>query len=771
MDLVLLTSSPTVRADVLAALDRPVRVFLDTAAATEYLAAAEPAVVLVHGTGAELHKRIDAIRAAAFGTLHGLIGLLDREQLEAPDSLLERSDALDDVVALPVDPAWLRLRIARRYRTEGALIAREAMYRHFFEISPDLVGIIGLDGHARHVNRPWEALLGCSAEELRDRPLIEWVHPEDVAMFRDALAQLAAEGGRLQRTVRVRRVDGEYRSMDGTAIASPDRPVIYVFARDVTELREAEKRAHERQRIVDNVLEHIPHSVFWKDRDSVYLGCNANFARQAGLSDPQDIIGKTDYELGWAEQADLYRAGDRKVMEGGIDLLNFEEPQSRRDGTVVTLLTSKVPLRNDAGELLGILGIYADISDRKAAEARLHLLSAALEATSYPIVITDASGIISWVNPAFTVLTGYSREEVIGANPKVLKSGEHSPEFYRDLWATIRRGEIWRSEFVNRRKDGTLYTEEGTITPVRDEAGQISHFVAVKQDITEKKLLQSQLAQAQKLEAIGQLAAGIAHEVNTPTQFIGDNTNFLQTAFGDLIRCLERIEEIAGAGEGGDPIPAAGEIRAALKEADVEYLQEEIPRAITQTLEGIDRVGTIVRAMKEFSHPATEKVATDLNHAIETTSIVARNEWKYVAELELDLDPSMPQVECVPGEINQAIVNMIVNAAHAIADAVGTSGAKGRITVSTRSLPGEIEIQVRDTGTGMKPEVRDRVFDPFFTTKAVGRGTGQGLTITHDVVVRRHGGTIRVESELGQGTTFILRLPVSGVGTEQLASG
>ncbi|MCA9729673.1 MAG: PAS domain S-box protein, partial [Candidatus Eisenbacteria bacterium] len=489
------------------------------------------------------------------------------------------------------------------------------------------------------------------------------------------------------------------------------------------------------------------------------------------LSDPQDIIGKTDYELGWAEQADLYRAGDRKVMEGGIDLLNLEEPQSRTDGTVVTLLTSKVPLRNEAGELLGILGIYADISDRKAAEARLHLLSAALEATSYPIVITDASGIISWVNPAFTVLTGYSREEVIGANPKMLKSGEHSPEFYRDLWATIRRGEIWRSEFVNRRKDGTLYTEEGTITPVRDEAGQISHFVAVKQDITEKKLLQSQLAQAQKLEAIGQLAAGIAHEVNTPTQFIGDNTNFLQTAFGDLIRCLERIEEIAGAGEGGDPIPAAGEIRAALKEADVEYLQEEIPRAITQTLEGIDRVGTIVRAMKEFSHPATEKVATDLNHAIETTSIVARNEWKYVAELELDLDPSMPQVECVPGEINQAIVNMIVNAAHAIADAVGTSGAKGRITVSTRSLPGEIEIQVRDTGTGMKPEVRDRVFDPFFTTKAVGRGTGQGLTITHDVVVRRHGGTIRVESELGQGTTFILRLPVSGVGAEQLASG
>ncbi len=276
-------------------------------------------------------------------------------------------------------------------------------------------------------------------------------------------------------------------------------------------------------------------------------------------------------------------------------------------------------------------------------------------------------------------------------------------------------------------------------------------------------ILHQRLAQAQKLESIGELAAGIAHEINTPIQYVGDNTRFVQDACGDLTEILQCCQSLINCVDSGIGVSTATQrLREKMTAADVTYLLEEIPSAITQTLEGVDRVANIVRAMKEFAHPGTsEMTLTDLSGSINNTVMVARNEWKYVAELETHFDAELPLVPCLPGEINQVLLNMIVNAAQAIADAFGDSPEKkGRISINTRLMTPHAEIRISDNGTGISATNLQRIFTPFFTTKAAGKGTGQGLAIANSVIVEKHGGTISVESEVGRGTTFVIRLPL-----------
>jgi signal transduction histidine kinase len=275
----------------------------------------------------------------------------------------------------------------------------------------------------------------------------------------------------------------------------------------------------------------------------------------------------------------------------------------------------------------------------------------------------------------------------------------------------------------------------------------------------ERQQMEVQLRHAQKLEAIGQLAAGIAHEINTPIQYIGDNAVFLQDAFTDVLEFLGRLQCETSRGELPDPTT----LKARIEALDLGYLKEEIPRAIQQTLEGVSRVSKIVSAMKDFSHPggATQE-RVDLNRAIESTITVCRNEWKYVATLEQDLDPDLPEVACFPGEFNQVILNLLVNAAHAIEESLGgkDSGRMGLIRVSTRKQQDTVEIRISDTGIGIAKELQTRIFEPFFTTKAVGKGTGQGLSIARAVIVDKHKGQIDLRSAPGEGSTFILRLPL-----------
>jgi PAS domain S-box-containing protein len=289
--------------------------------------------------------------------------------------------------------------------------------------------------------------------------------------------------------------------------------------------------------------------------------------------------------------------------------------------------------------------------------------------------------------------------------------------------------------------------------------GSLTDISMLKQTLEERDRLEDNLRQAQKLEAIGQLAAGIAHEINTPTQYVGDNLRFLKESFGELDGLLGKLVDVGGA--------PAGQL---LSDADFDYLKEEIPRALNQSLEGVDRVAKIVRAMKEFSHPAREKTATDLNRAIQSTITVASNEWKYVAEVDMDLDANLPAVHCSPAEFNQVVLNMVVNAAHAIGDVVGDGAkGKGKIKVKTRPDGDWAVVEISDSGCGMPPHIQQRIFDPFFTTKEVGKGTGQGLAIAHNVIVDKHGGTIKVVSSPGAGTTFIIRLPIGGKSEPEAA--
>jgi two-component system NtrC family sensor kinase len=284
------------------------------------------------------------------------------------------------------------------------------------------------------------------------------------------------------------------------------------------------------------------------------------------------------------------------------------------------------------------------------------------------------------------------------------------------------------------------------------------------QALTQLRGTQAKLLQAQKLEAIGQLAAGIAHEVNTPTQYVSDNTAFAQRAVTGLVSALHATVAVVEAAKAGSVDRALLDAAdAALKKAKLGFVLKQLPLALEQALEGLGRITSIVQAMKEFSHPSgAEKSPVNLREAIETTVAVARNEWKYVAEVELDFAPDLPLVPVLRNEFNQVILNLIVNAAHAIGDVTGGGAeGKGKITISG-SLQGErVEIRVSDSGSGIPESARARVFEPFFTTKAVGKGTGQGLAIAYSVVVDKHQGSIAFETDEGKGTTFIIGLPLA----------
>lgn len=439
----------------------------------------------------------------------------------------------------------------------------------------------------------------------------------------------------------------------------------------------------------------------------------------------------------------------------------------RPDGTIRWIWLRTFPIWSSAGTLKRLVGIAQDYTERKQVEKNRDFLAAIVESSDDSIIGTDLEGnILSW-NEAAEKLFGYTRAEALGQHITILFDAEKSNSHLTTIDKIKRQESIERFESVRVGKGGRRIDVATILSPVRDVEGRLQGVSAIYRDIADRKraerereAMEIQLRHAQRLESIGQLAAGIAHEINTPAQYIGDNIRFLRSSFNDLIEVVQRQRALSES-PGASGTFEGQQTGSSVSNIDLEYLMGEVPQAIDQTLDGVSHISTIVGAMREFSHPGTkEKQPLDLNHAISNTITVARNEWKYVAEVETDYDSSLPLVLCLPGDFNQVMLNLIVNAAHAIADVV-KGGEKGTIVVQTRNQISNAEIRIRDTGGGIPDHIRDRVFEPFFTTKPVGRGTGQGLALARAIIVDKHRGQIDFETEPGKGTTFVVRLPIS----------
>jgi signal transduction histidine kinase len=313
------------------------------------------------------------------------------------------------------------------------------------------------------------------------------------------------------------------------------------------------------------------------------------------------------------------------------------------------------------------------------------------------------------------------------------------------------------------RKDGSSFPVEYSSRQIRRD-GKLLGAVVSFLDITHRRRQEIEVRHGQKLEAVGRLAAGIAHEINTPIQFVGDNTRFLKSSFQEQLKLIGVYQDLfAAASHGTVTGDLLHQVAAVRESTDWEFLETEIPLALEQMLEGLTRVSTIVRGMKEFSHVDhnNEKAPADLNRALESTLIVARNELKYIADVETSF-ADLPPAICHLGDLNQVFLNLLVNAAHALEEVVKSTGCKGKIGVSTQLDGDWVQIAISDTGVGIPEEARQRIFEPFFTTKEVGKGTGQGLVLARTIVVEKHGGTLTFDSELGRGTTFYIRLPLAG---------
>jgi PAS domain S-box-containing protein len=372
--------------------------------------------------------------------------------------------------------------------------------------------------------------------------------------------------------------------------------------------------------------------------------------------------------------------------------------------------------------------------------------------------VRSLEGEFLYLSPSFEQAWGRTR---VGMTRQLWEGALH-PEDKDDTQAAERSwlaGQEYEVVFRIVRPGGEVRTISNRGYPIFD-GGKLARVGGIARDVTEENRMSLQLRLAQKLEAIGQLAAGVAHEINTPAQYVSDNITFLAEGFREILPLLDACSELAKK-TATDADMAA--LCALAKAADLDYLVKEVPGAIQQSGAGIAQIKKIVQAMKEFSHPSDEMQMVNLNRSIESTVTVAKNEWKYVADVKLDLAEDLPAVACHPSEVNQVILNIVVNAAHAIGDVVKTQkDTKGLITIVTRADGADVVVTISDTGGGIPQAIRDKVFDPFFTTKEVGKGTGQGLAIAHRIIVEHHEGSIAFDTEVGRGTRFTIRLPIRG---------
>jgi PAS domain S-box-containing protein len=512
---------------------------------------------------------------------------------------------------------------------------------------------------------------------------------------------------------------------------------------DVSSVRRAEERVRESQEMLRLAIDLIPHAIFWKDGQSVYRGCNRVFAEWAGLARHEDAVGMTDAQMPWAADADRYRQVDQRILISGAPLLDYLQPMTTSIGSQRQVRVSKLPMHNAQGRVLGVLGIAEDITAWNSSEAERLLLGTAIEKAVEIVVITDESGAIQYVNPAFLKKYGYERGEVLGRNPRILKSDRHDESYYRDLWTTVGSGKVWQGSLHNRRKDGTPLIEEAIISPVLAPNGETLHYVKVARDVTYEVDLEARYQQAQKMEAVGRLAGGVAHDFNNILTVISGYGEILAHRLGRDGAWSEEIGAIVEASARAAAL--TGQLLAFSRKQQLEPQVIE-PNAVVRGIEQMLR----------------RLIGEDI-------------------VLGSTLEPSLGTIFVDKGQIEQVILNLAVNARDAMPKGGRLHLGTRRVTLDREhreahgsARPGEYAVlEVSDTGTGMSEEVKAHMFEPFFTTKPEHKGTGLGLATVYGIVTQS-GGFIEVDSQPGQGTRFQIFFPLfkgaEAAGTASTAS-
>ncbi|MDP2319435.1 MAG: PAS domain S-box protein [Acidobacteriota bacterium] len=611
-----------------------------------------------------------------------------------------------------------------------------AQYTDFYDCAP--VGYMTLDceGAIRQVNVTGARLFGVERARLVNRRFGLFVAEGDRRTFSDFLQNVFASHAQECCEVTLPQEGSHPLVLQIEGTRSADGQECRAVLLDITARKQAETELSKLNMAVDASGEVI----FMTDLEGVIRFMNPAFTRLYGYA-AAEVVGKATPRIlkSGVVPREVYRSFWNVILSKQV--VTGEMFNKARDGRLLTVESSVNPILNEQGESIGVLAIQRDITERKHAEESLRLQSAALNAAPDAIVITDRAGGIEWVNPAFTQLTGYTAEEALGKSPRdLVKSGKHASAFYKQLWETIRAGRTWRGEIINRRKDGRLYTEDQTVTPIRDASGAITHFVAIKKDMTEHLQLEAQFRQAQKMESVGQLASGIAHDFN----------NLLTVINGMADLVLAQVSQ-------DDPV-----------HADVQEI-----------LHAGERAATLTRQLLAFSRQQIlEPRVLSLNTVVAGMESLLRRLLGEDIDLMVMLTPGVSHVKVDPGQIEQVITNLAVNARDAMP-------LGGELIIETHNVtidedytpehgvvmpsPGSyVLLAVSDSGVGMDEATRARIFEPFFTTKGPGQGTGLGLSTVFGIV-KQSQGFIWVYSEVGLGTSFKIYLPqvIEAVGTDQ----
>jgi PAS domain S-box-containing protein len=492
--------------------------------------------------------------------------------------------------------------------------------------------------------------------------------------------------------------------------------------------RQAEETLAQEQYLMNMLMNNTPDHIYFKDINSRFLRVSKSQSEKFNLSGPDQAIGKSDFSFFSEEHARHAFRDEQGIITTGKPIVNIEEKETWPDGQETWVLTTKEPLRDKRGKIIGTFGISRDITERKRGEEALLLQNIALQSAANAILITDCKGKIIFANRAFSQFTGYSLEEVIGKNPNILKSGKQSDKFYKNLWDTILSGIVWKGELENKRKDGITYTEEMTITPVYQAGGEISHFIAIKQDVTEQKKLQNQIFQTQKVQSIGTLAGGIAHDFNNILGIIMAFTSILEKSNGDM---------------------------------------QKIAKGTSAITQAVNRGAALTHQILTFARQTGMSVgAMSIPVLIKELLVMLKETFPTTIEFQTHIEKDIPLINADSSQMHQVLLNICVNARDAM-----PKGGTIEINVSLVSLNEVIQrfpqaendryifLSISDTGIGMDEITKSRIFDPFFTTKELGKGTGLGLSVVYGAIQSHHG-FITVKSEPGKGTTFLLYLPV-----------